>query len=528
MKRCPSVGIIGAGAAGLVATEVLSCSGVHVRTFERSKALGGVWNLAINKEGPMYKTLRSNLPKEIMAVPGFDFIDEIEHFKSTSENLSALLKDYSTSQSSFVTHAEVQLYLERYAMEHDLGQFVQFGANVRHVVKRGDQWEITYSEMDGTEMKSERYDHVVVANGHYNEPYLPHVDGIERYTGKVQHSLEYDGPLPELYGDQTVLVVGGRSSGTDLAREISQVAGKVYCSDRNMQRIPGLTCHHDNNKCGKDGGADGGFGPRHNLYYRPGLQEVSPDGSKIVFTDGTDAEVDVIIWCTGFLYDFPFLSTSTLDTSKLPDDIDKARREALLFSRRDRVKSPIGASHGVGDGGSLLECNGRRLKGLYEQCFCARDPTLSFIGIPYAIVPFPMFYVQARWIAAVIKGTDTLPGPAEIEAWLARYQADVTAAGMDSDSKYHYLGARQWEYNRRIAERGCRGTSSRSGPPELKQLLLSLNTSERIYNENSERRPLAIGLHDAYRGYKYEISSEKDDDGVGYFPYEAVSVGKGA
>ena len=123
MKRCPSVGIIGAGAAGLVATEVLSCSGVHVRTFERSKALGGVWNLAINKEGPMYKTLRSNLPKEIMAVPGFDFIDKIEHFKSTSENLSALLNDYSTSQSSFVTHAEVQLYLERYAMErqiHDL------------------------------------------------------------------------------------------------------------------------------------------------------------------------------------------------------------------------------------------------------------------------------------------------------------------------------------------------------------------------------------------------------------------------
>ena len=72
---CKSVGVIGAGAAGLVASEVFSASGLNVRVFEKSKSIGGIWNYASNR-GAMYKSLRTNLPKEIMAFPGFPFLDD--------------------------------------------------------------------------------------------------------------------------------------------------------------------------------------------------------------------------------------------------------------------------------------------------------------------------------------------------------------------------------------------------------------------------------------------------------------------
>ena len=104
-------------------------------------------------------------------------------------------------------------------------------------------------------------------------------------------------------------------------------------------------------------------------------------------------------------------------------------------------------------------------------------------------------------------------------------------AGQDNDSKYHYAGAEQWNYNRRIARRGNVGAYSRSGPKTLKRLLRTLNTSEKIYNDNSDRRPRAIGLDDDYRRFRYDVYEDEDEDeddrGLEYYPYETVLVGKG-
>lgn len=62
-----NVVIIGAGAAGIVATKYLVESGAQVQTFEQSEELGGSWvytdDVGKNKYGlpvpnPMYKGLR--------------------------------------------------------------------------------------------------------------------------------------------------------------------------------------------------------------------------------------------------------------------------------------------------------------------------------------------------------------------------------------------------------------------------------------------------------------------------------------
>lgn len=59
------VAVLGAGAAGLVASRLLREAGFGVRCFERTGEVGGVWRY--RPQDVMYRSLVTNLPKEIMA-----------------------------------------------------------------------------------------------------------------------------------------------------------------------------------------------------------------------------------------------------------------------------------------------------------------------------------------------------------------------------------------------------------------------------------------------------------------------------
>ena len=251
--RTKKVAVVGAGAGGLIATQVLRDQGLCVTCLEKSTAIGGVWNYDANcrdSKGPMYSTLRSNLPKEIMAIPNRPFDDELTRRREMREQWNSfkicnleetssggdsdtLYDEYEPSQSSFVNHLEVQLYLERFAIETDLMKSIKLGADVKSITKeKGGMWLIEYT-LANTGSVIEKFDSVVVANGHYNVPFVPRLDG-DQFMGKQIHSRDYDGPYSNngLFIGKQVLIVGGRSSGTDLAREISEVACSVHCSDR--------------------------------------------------------------------------------------------------------------------------------------------------------------------------------------------------------------------------------------------------------------------------------------------------------
>ncbi len=481
--KCKRVVVVGAGAAGLIATKVLRDQGLSVTCLEKSTAIGGVWNYDANckgSNGPMYSTLRSNLPKEIMAIPSRPFEDELALRREMQEQWNAFkmsnlenarddssnhLDEYESSESSFVNHLEVQLYLERFAVETDLMKSIELGTDVKSISKEeGGEWLVEYTSAE-TGTVTEKFDGVVVANGHYNEPFVPRIEG-DTFTGVQVHSRDYDGPYSNngLFVDKDVLIVGGRSSGTDLAREISEVASSVHCSDRNAA----LECTD------KQDGTEKGRGGHSNLYYHPGIKSCTNAGTHITFTDDSKLRVDVVVWCTGYLYDFPFLSEDILVTG-----------EGVMSADAHQ-----------------LSCNGRRLRGLYEQLFSAVDPSLSFIGIPYAIVPFPLFYVQARWVAAVLSGHHRLPSFEERQKWIIERERQLQEMGRNTDSKYHYFNEEQWEYNRRVAALG------HSDESHLKALLDEITLSEAIYLDNSQARPPAVGLPDDYRSALYKINRD--------------------
>lgn len=96
---------------------------------------------------------------------------------------------------------------------------------MRHLENSNNKWEITsIDKPTGTKLVSE-YDAVMVCNGHYNNPYMPKIEGQVNFKGQISHSQSYR--KPEAFSGKRVLCIGAGSSGLDLTLQISGVAQHV-------------------------------------------------------------------------------------------------------------------------------------------------------------------------------------------------------------------------------------------------------------------------------------------------------------
>ena len=83
-------------------------------------------------------------------------------------------------------------------------------------------------------------DAVAVCTGHYNKPYAPTIPGQHAWeaadsTRTVSHAQQYD--LPMEFSQKAVLIVGARSSGFDIAKELYGVASAVYVLAKGVQEV---------------------------------------------------------------------------------------------------------------------------------------------------------------------------------------------------------------------------------------------------------------------------------------------------
>ena len=381
----PKIAIIGGGAAGLACARIYSRAGLKPVVFEKDAVVGGIWQrVPGSRDRPMYKGLRTNLPKEIMAFREFPFP--------------------TTVNASFVTHQVVFDYLQSYAKHFELEQYIQTNCCVKQITVLSDQsaeglvnesWKkirIRWSDATCKDCATEDFDAVCVANGHYARPIIPLIDGIQHFTGSVMHSIEYD--EPQIYADQRVLCVGGRASGSDLAREVAQYAKYVYLSDTTAPSKP-LT--------------------KYNVTWVPKTTHVLEDG-RICFHDCDEpVHFDTIIFCTGYDYEFPFVN----DHSNLEIDAES-----------------------------------RRVSPLYEQLWHAGSPNVAFLGLPHSVLPFPLFELQAEALLQQWVTKWTLPDATTLMT-LAKSAASSGGEGKSNGrvpEDTHFLGDAQWDYCRRMAK----------------------------------------------------------------------------
>ncbi|GJN20072.1 hypothetical protein PR202_gb07399 [Eleusine coracana subsp. coracana] len=292
--------VVGAGAAGLAAARELRREGHAPVVFERAAAVGGPGSTrprrrrtdplgAAATHSSLYASLRTNLPREVMGFLDFPFV--------------ASAATSSADPRRFPGHEEVLRYLEAFARRFDLLSLIRFETEVLRIRREpGVGWAVASKKLgEKGSGEEEVYDAVVVCNGHYTEPRVATIPGVDAWPGKQMHSHNYREPEPFL--DQIVIIIGASASAVDISRDIASVAKEVHIADRSA---PASTNQKQ---------------PGYNLWLHSMLQidRTQEDGS-VVFRDGSSVKADVIMHCTGYLYDFPFLgddSTITVDDNRV-------------------------------------------------------------------------------------------------------------------------------------------------------------------------------------------------------------------
>ncbi|ETI24232.1 hypothetical protein G647_03601 [Cladophialophora carrionii CBS 160.54] len=383
------IAIIGAGPVGVACAKyfVAEKAFSKIDIYEQRDRVGGIWNLSepnrskcipipqtnpryghhkdgasssedlesLEFESPLYDYLETNIPKELMA-----FSD----------------KPFPEEEPLFPSHQAVLRYLEEYA--DDVRHLIRFSTAVRDVrpAVHGDEvtdtnegyerWDLTAEDLKTKETMRERYDAVVVANGHYTIPHVPDIKGLKEwnatYPGVVIHSKAYR--CPEDYRDQKVIVIGNSASGLDIAARIGKYCQKpVLLSSRSVSAFGTLPARGNR----EDVDEIVQFLPPHEDMQRA-----------VRFKSGRiEKNIDAVVFATGFFYSYPFLANL----------------------------SPT------------IITDGLRTRGTYEHLFSIDHPTLAFPVINLKVIPFPLSQNQAAVLARTWSGRLILPPKHEMRDW---------------------------------------------------------------------------------------------------------------
>lgn len=399
----PRVCVIGAGSSGITACQRLAEQGIAFDCFEKGSEVGGNWRYENdNGMSAAYRSLHINTSREMMEYEAFPMPEYFPDYPS---------------------HYEIVKYFDDFVDHFGLRDRIQFQTEVTAVEPIGDAWEVTVRGPDGKE-QTETYTDVMVCNGHHWNPRWPEPSfpGQDEFQGELIHAHDYK--TPDILEGKRVLVLGIGNSATDIAVESSRIADRTFLAMRRgawilPKYIGGVPT--DKRFAGPLSRAplpiqsaamklmlrlsvgrltDYGLpAPDHEpLHAHPTVSEelvgrlghgdigVKPnierfEGDRVVFTDGSSEQIDLVIFCTGYKITFPFLDRSVID----PSD--------------NRVE-------------------------LYKRVVPPESPGLWFIGLvqPLGAI-MPLAEAQSAWVAELIAGQGGLPGPSEMARDIALEQA---------------------------------------------------------------------------------------------------------
>jgi putative flavoprotein involved in K+ transport len=290
------VAVIGAGQAGLVMGYFLKRQGRRFVILDGADSIGSAWR-------DRWDSLRLFTPRRYSGLPGLRFPGDPEGYPDRDEVIA---------------------FLERYAETLEL----PFALNsaVRRLTAKDGRFVL---EVDGRTITA---DQVVVATGPFQKPYVPEVASRLGPDVFQTHSTGYRKPSEVPEG--TVLVGGGGNTGFQIAKELS-ATHEVHLSVGSRQtplpqrllgrdlfwwltksRLLNMTVESRLGRKMRHRETLIGSSPRE-LRRRYGVElkprVVDADGRIVRFEDGSELEVDAVIWATGYRPDYSWIDLPIFD-----------------------------------------------------------------------------------------------------------------------------------------------------------------------------------------------------------------------
>jgi cation diffusion facilitator CzcD-associated flavoprotein CzcO len=407
--------VIGAGSSGITACQVLNARGIDFDCYEKGSEVGGNWRYENDNElSSAYRSLHINTSRGLMAYKTYPMPDDYPDYPN---------------------HFQIARYFDDYVDHFSLREKIRFRTEVLSVGPVDGEWEVTVEERDGGR-ESRRYRAVLVANGHHWDPRWPEppFSGSAEFEGEQMHVHHYR--EPEVLRDKRVLVLGIGNSATDIAVEASRIAKKTFLAMRRgayvmPKYLNGKPTDEAASKLltmmplpvqrfvlgrmlGLTAGDMTSYGlpkPDHKLLeahptvsaellsrlghgdiaVKPNLDRFA-GGRTVHFVDGSEEEIDLVVYCTGYKISFPFFD------------------EDLVSAEENRLP-------------------------LYRRVVSVDHPGLYFIGLiqPLGAI-MPLAEAQAEWVADLLGGRGTLPPPVEM-------RAEVSAA--EGKMKKRYIASKR-------------------------------------------------------------------------------------
>ncbi|KAL2060914.1 hypothetical protein VTL71DRAFT_8966 [Oculimacula yallundae] len=375
------VAVIGAGVSGLCAAKYLLAERTNefpneecfeVTIFERKDQAGGIWNQTEADDKfatPMYPACNTNVPRTMMQYTGVPYPDNTPLFPRNT-----VVKDY----------------LQAYAKELEDRNIIKYNCDITAVEicydKSGieglfedsamKKWQVTLNNAKTIFEESSLWDAVVVAVGTFTKPNVPPLfkhdikspitilyskmyRDVEQFRGKVSDlsSLIY-GPTDIL---QRVLIVGGGPSYWDMSREIVKVSsGRVLVSIRSAN--PFVLSSAKQTRVSQVASFQG-----NTVSFETGEYHVAP------------RNVDIILLCTGYLYEFPML--------KCIRTTEDRKRVLNLYNQMIYIEED--------EDPTSQQIAKKRTRGA---------ETLAFVGLPTMDAPFLVAEAQCAFISRYLSG----------------------------------------------------------------------------------------------------------------------------
>lgn len=273
--------VIGGGQSGLAMGYYLRRTGLSYTILDNQKESGGAWLHT-------WKSLRLFSPAQWSSLPGMIMAGGSDYYPTRDVTIE---------------------YLKYYESKYSLP--VERPVEVSDVIKINDEFQLQTAAGVYTAKA------VVSATGSFNNPFIPIFKDIEKFKGQVLHSSQYESP--DQYEGKRVAIVGEGNSGAQILAEVSKVTGTIWITQKEPRFLPdhmdgrflfdAATQLYEAQKAGKQ------FKPPSlgdivvvdsvkEARARKVFKSVRPfehfTEDSIVWTDGHEEKIDVVIFCTGF------------------------------------------------------------------------------------------------------------------------------------------------------------------------------------------------------------------------------------
>jgi len=339
--------VIGAGPSGCAVLRSFHSAAAKgtpipdIVCYEKQADIGGLWNYSWrtgideNSEpvhNSQYRYLWSNGPKECLEFADYTFE---EHFGKP-------IPSYPPREVLFD-------YIKGRIDKTDVRKWCKFQHVVREITYNEDlkKFVVTARDLSAQTSETNLFDYVCCCSGHFSTPNVPHFPGFETFAGRILHAHDFR-DAEEMRG-KDIMIIGTSYSAEDIASQCYKYG------------VKSVTCSWRTNPMG--------FHWPENFKTVPLLTHIDERSKTCHFKDGSKAEVDVIILCTGYKHHFPFMSDE-------------------LQLRTNNVLAP---------------------NNLYKSVFWENNPNLMYFGMADQWYTFNHFDAQAWYARDYMLGRIELP-----------------------------------------------------------------------------------------------------------------------